>query len=107
MHPTNVVVIICSALVGLIRIPVTVRTLLAFRPVDWEGLGSYLPPTILALLADIAPLVPCIVSIAFASSGLTAYGLRVQLVTFSTLSIVDLVRTTHTMVGDMSNVCIR
>ena len=106
MHPTNVVVIIFSALVGLIRIPLAIKFLFGVRFLD-KDLGNWRPTIILAPLTNIAPLIPCIVSIAFASRGLTAYGLQVQLITFSTLSLADLVRNPHTIIKYNSNVCTR
>jgi hypothetical protein len=104
MNPTNVVVIICSAIVGLIRLHVAWFNLTKYFPVmdgifgkstmeDGGTLVHWRVPVILATATDLAPFFSCMISIAVASSGHTAWGLRVQLATFSLLSICDLVRT--------------
>ncbi|KAH8644029.1 hypothetical protein IG631_01493 [Alternaria alternata] len=108
MNPTNVAVIICSAIVGLIRLYVACLNFTKYFPVmdgifgkgnvDYWGV-----PVILATLTDLAPFFSCMISIAVASSGHTAWGLQVQLATFSLLSICDLVRTPCTMIVNMFN----
>lgn len=104
MNPTNIVVIICSAIVGLIRLYVAWFNLAKYFSVmdgifgksttaDRDSLDHWRVPVILATATDLAPFCSCIISIAVASSGHTAWGLQVQLATFSLLSICDLVRT--------------
>jgi hypothetical protein len=96
MYPTNVAVIICSAIVGLIRFAMVVKNYRGFEHAD-RTTSLWSDPIFLSRLSEAIPSLLCILSIAFASCGLTQYGLSAQWAIFSTLSIFDLVRSPYTM----------
>ena len=95
MHPTDIAVVVCSAFVLVARIPMVIRVLCRNEwsiTTPWYVLSLAIP-----LLVYVTPFWPCIASIDLARRGHTVHSLQVQLTTFGTLSIVDWVRSPHTI----------